>query len=107
MAVKFISHVEQDAVGGWFINLTDTLEETTVICKDLKEYAMQIEELGGEYGGEIEVVWTRSALLTPANHQDLQEKMAKLHEEYKDEIEKMNNKQEEQASNESGFNPNA
>jgi len=107
MAVKFISHVEQDAIGNWFIELTDTLEEKTVICKDLKEYANNIEELGGEYGGDIEVVWTRSPLLTPANNQDLQEKMAKLHEEYKEEIEKMNNQQEIQEAEESGFNPNA
>ena len=102
MAVKFISHVQADKVGGWYIELTDTLEETKVICKDLNEYKTQIEQLGGEYGGDIEVVWTRSQLLTPQNYQDLEEKMAKLQEEYQEEIDKINNKNDE-----GGFNPNA
>ena len=103
MAVKFISHVESDNNGGWFIKLTDTLEDSEVICKDLVEYQKQIENLGGEYGGDIEVVWTKSKLLTPANYQDLEQEMAKLQEEYKDEIEKMNNKE----NSNQGFNPNA
>lgn len=105
MAVKFISHVEQDK-DGWFINLTDTLEETTVICKDLQEYQAQIEKLGGEYGGDIEVVWTKSKLLTPANYQDLQEKMVKLSDEYKDEIDKINGTNSDTNNELSGFNPN-
>jgi len=103
MAVKFISHVEQDGVGGWFIKLTDTLEEKEVICKDLDEYAIKIEELGDDYGGDIEVVWTRSQLLTPANYQELEEKMAIMQEKYQEEIDKINNKN----NDEGGFNPNA
>jgi hypothetical protein len=106
MAVKFISHVEQDGIGGWFIKLTDTLEETEVICKDLDEYATKIEELGGEYGGDIEVVWTRSQLLSPTNYQDLEEKMAIMQEKYQEEIDKINEKNNEQNNELSGFNPN-
>ena len=101
MAVKFISHVEQDGVGGWFIKLTDTLEEKDVICKDLDEYAVEIEKMGADYGGDIEVMWTRSHLLTPANHQDLQDKMAVWQEKLQDEINKHNDNPE------GGFNPNA
>jgi len=107
MAVKFISHVEQDEIGGWYIKLTDTLEESEVICKDLEEYAKQIEELGGGYGGDIEVVWTRSQLLTPANYQDLNEKMAELQEKYKEEIDKINETNSQLNDELSGFNPNA
>jgi hypothetical protein len=106
MAVKFISHVDQNAVGEWFIKLTDTLEESSVICKDLEEYEKQIEELGGEYGGDIEVVWTRAPLLTPANYQDLQDKMAKLQEKYQEEIDKLNGTNQEAQDMASGFNPN-
>ena len=62
MAVKFISHVDQNGIGEWFIKLTDTLEESSVICNNIEEYEKQIEEQGAEYGGEIEVVWTRSNL---------------------------------------------
>jgi len=106
MAVKFISHVEQNGIGEWFIKLTDTLEETSVICNNIDEYADKIEELGGEYGGDIEVVWTRSNLLTPANYQDLQEKMALMQEKYQDEIDKINNKNDNINNEQSGFNPN-
>lgn len=105
MAVKFISHVDQNGVGEWFIKLTDTLEESSVICNSIEEYADKIEELGGEYGGDIEVVWTRSNLLTPANNQDLQEKMAKMQEKYQEEIDKINEKNDVNET-QSGFNPN-
>ena len=107
MAVKFISHVEQDKVGGWYIKLTDTLEEKDVICKNLDEYATHIEEMGGDYGGDIEVVWTRSNQLTPDNYRDLEEKMAILQENYKDEIEKINGNISNVNDELSGFNPNA
>jgi len=106
MAVKFISHVEEDKIGNWFIKLTDTLEEKEVICKNLEEYTSKIEELGGEYGGEIEVVWTKSKLLSPKNYQDLNEKMAKLQEDYKEEIEKINGQNSQENDELSGFNPN-
>ena len=106
MAVKFISHVDQDENGNWFIKLTDTLEEKDVICKDLDEYAIKIEELGLEYGGDIEVVWTRSQLLTPDNYQDLEDKMAVMQEKYQDEIDKINEKNNEVNDELSGFNPN-
>ena len=106
MAVKFISHVDQNGVGEWFIKLTDTLENKEVICNNIEEYAEKIEEMGGEYGGDIEVVWTRSNLLTPANHQDLQEKMALMQEKYQEEIDKINGKNQESQDTASGFNPN-
>jgi len=102
-AVKFISHVEQDGIGGWYIKLTDTFDNTEVVCKDLEEYKQKIEDMGAEYGNDIEVQWTRSKDLSPANIQDLQEKMASLQKEYEDEIKELDS----QNSDESGFNPNA
>ncbi len=107
MAAKFISYVDQDKLGNWFIKLTDTVDDSTAICKDLDEYKIKIEEMGDDYGGDIEVVWTRSNLLTPANYQDLTDKMGKLQEEYKDEIDKINNNQDNAQNEQSGFNPNA
>jgi hypothetical protein len=91
MAVEFISHVQQDDTGDWFIKLTDTLEQIDVICKDLDEYSLQIEQLGGQYGGDIEVVWTKSNTLTPSNYQDLMDKMDIMQKKYQDEIDKINN----------------
>jgi hypothetical protein len=90
MAVKFISHVEENGLGEWFINLTDTLENETFICNNLDEYKEKIEELGAEYGNDIEVVWTKSKTLSPKNISDLNEKMALLQKEYEQEINQIN-----------------
>lgn len=103
MAVKFISFVEEDSLGNWFIKLSDTLEEKTVLCKDLEEYKENIEQMGAIYGNDIEVVWEKSKLLSPKNYQDLHKKMAKLQEEYQSEISQINSQDESS----DGFNPNA
>ena len=104
MAVKFISYVDQNENGAWFIKLTDTLGESSVICKDLEEYEKQISELGGEYGNEIEVEWQKSNTLSPANYQDINEKMALMQQKYRAEIDEINNQQRN--TNDTGFNPN-
>ncbi|BFU78430.1 hypothetical protein ALC152_16450 [Arcobacter sp. 15-2] len=90
MAVKFTSYVDENSEGDWFIELTDTLEETTVICKDLDQYKENIETLGSKYANDIEVVWTKSKTLSPKNYQELSDKMAELQKEYQDEIDKIN-----------------
>ena len=101
MAVKFISYVDQNSDGKWFIKLTDTLGETSVICKDLEEYEKQIEQMGGEYGNEIEVQWQKSDILSPSNYQDINEKMALIQQKYQKEVEELNQNKENE-----GFNPN-
>ena len=100
-AVKFISHVQQGD-NNWFIELTDTFDDTKVICKDMDEYKKALEDMGSEYGNDIEVQWIRSKNLTPASIEDLLEKMAKMQEEYEKEINEMYNNENEQ----NGFNPN-
>jgi hypothetical protein len=102
--VKFISYVESDKIGGWYIKLVDTFDNVEVICKDLDEYKQKIEDMGAEYGNDIEVQWVRSKDLTPANIQELQETMAKLQKEYEDEIKQLES--DEVDFNNSGFNPN-
>ena len=91
MATKFMSHVEADGIGGWYIKLKDTFDNREAICKDLEEYKVKLEEMGDDYGHDIEVEWTRSAKLTPSNIQELQEAMAKLQEEYQKEIDELSN----------------
>ena len=101
MAVKFISYVDQNEDGKWFIKLTDTLAETSVVCNNLEEYEKQIEQQGGEYGNEIEVEWQKSDVLSPANYQDINEKMALMQEKYQKEVDELNQNKENE-----GFNPN-
>ncbi|QDF29635.1 hypothetical protein [Halarcobacter anaerophilus] len=92
MPVKFVSHVDEDKDQNWFIKLTDTLSNNSVICKDLDEYKIKLEEYSSEYGFDIEVVWTKSKSLSPKNYQDLNNQMALLQEEYKNEIDEINQK---------------
>jgi len=106
MAVKFIAFVNQKEDGGWNIKLTDTYDNVEVICEDLKEFETNLEDMGSEYGNEIEVVWEKSPMLTPANYNDLEVKMAKLQEEYKEEIDKINNDKQDTTEPQDGFNPN-
>lgn len=92
MPVKFISHVDEDKDGKWFIKLTDTLSKNSVICNNIDEYKIKLEEYSSEYGYDIEVVWTKSKSLSPNSYNDLNNKMAVLQEEYKSEIDKINQK---------------
>eukprot|EP01156_Anaeramoeba_ignava_P020477 Anaeramoba_ignava/c15892_g1_i1.p4 GENE.c15892_g1_i1~~c15892_g1_i1.p4 ORF type:complete len:104 (-),score=15.51 c15892_g1_i1:2394-2705(-) len=103
MAVKFISHVEENNLGNWFITLTDTLQNKSATCVDMDQYKKNLEELADEYGNDIEVVWTKSKTLSPQNYQDLNEKMAELQKEYAQEIEELNQNKEDNT----GFDPNA
>lgn len=104
MAVKFIAHVSDDSLGNWFIELTDTLEESSVICKDMNDFKEKLQDMGSEYGNDIEVEWTKSKDLSPKSYQELNEQMAKLQEEYADEIAELNRQSEDYQG---GFNPNA
>ena len=56
------SVIKSNALGRWYIELSDTLKEETpenrVICLDIKEYAEKVEIMGEEYNGEVEVSWS-------------------------------------------------
>ncbi len=56
------SVIKSNALGRWYIELSDTMKEETpenrIICLDINEYAQKIEDMGTEYGGEVEVAWS-------------------------------------------------
>jgi len=86
MAVVFEATVKNDEMGGWFIELKDTMDNRVEICKDLDEFEEKIEELGSDYGGHIdEVRWLKDDDLHPHAIDELRikmaEKRAKLEEE--------------------------
>lgn len=91
MPVKFISHVDENENGDWFIKLSDTLSQENVICNNLDDYKIKLEEFSSEYGYDIEVVWTKSKTLSPKNYEDLNNKMSLLQKEYESEIDEINN----------------
>jgi len=66
MSVIINSTIKTNALGRWYIELNDTTEEDhMVICLDVNEYAVKIEEIGAEYGEDIEIVWSSDEGVTP------------------------------------------
>jgi len=58
-AVVFESVIRTNPVGRWYIELIDTSEEDRrEFCLDIDEFAQKIEEMGAEYGGDVEVRWS-------------------------------------------------
>ena len=81
MAVIFNSIIEPNTVGGWQIRLLDTLSGDKVICNSIDEYAEHIERMGVNYGGEIEVKWTKDPLITPQHFYEIEAGMKKFQDD--------------------------
>ncbi len=87
MAVVFEALVKNDKDGGWFIELKDTTDGRVVVCKDLSEFEVKIQDLGEDYGGRVdEVKWISHENLSPQNEQKLRVGMMEYHEKYKDQL---------------------
>ncbi len=87
MAVIFESVIKSNPVGRWYIELRDTSEDDRVeFCLDLDEYAQKIEDMGAEYGGDIEVHWSADENVTQQQLNEVRMGMAK----FQAEIEKNN-----------------
>ncbi len=82
MAVIFESVIKSNPVGRWYIELKDTTEDDRVeFCLDLDEYAQKIEDMGAEYGGDIEVHWSADENVTQQQLNEVRMEMAKFQEE--------------------------
>lgn len=104
MSAKFTANIEEDKTDGkWLIRLTDTIDDRVAICKSLEEFKTKIGELGDDYGGDVEVLWSKDQDVTDEHFKDIHNGMAAYKEE---EVEDKSENLEvyEEAS---GFNPNA
>jgi hypothetical protein len=61
------STIKTSPLGRWYIELIDTTKENAepVHCLDVYEYADKIEEMGKEYDGMVEVIWSSDEGVTP------------------------------------------
>ncbi len=55
---EFTSMIKAKPIGGWYIELTETATGESVLCDDLEEYMRKIEEMGAEYGPDMQVAWS-------------------------------------------------
>ena len=53
------ANIESNGIGGWWIRLTDTSDDSEMICHDMAEFEKNIEVMGEDYAGDIDVHWTR------------------------------------------------
>ncbi len=87
MAVIFESVVKSNPIGKWYIEIRDTSEEDKrEICLDIDEYAMKIEDMGAEYGGDVEVVWSAEENVTQEQISEVRMQMMAYEEKLKKEI---------------------
>jgi len=85
--VVFEALVKNDKNDDWFIELKDTTDGRVVVCKNLKEFEVKIQELAEDYGGRVdEVNWISHESLSPQNEQKLRVAMMEYHEKYKDQL---------------------
>lgn len=81
-SVVFESIIRSNPVGKWYIELIDTSEEDSrEFCLDIDEYAQKIEDMGAEYGGDIEVVWKADENVTEQQLNEVRMQMAKYQQE--------------------------
>lgn len=81
MAVEFRANVEEDSKGGWCIRLSDITQNIEVICANIEEFSQNIEKMGDEYGGDINVIWSKNDDVTDEHFYELHQQMAKIKEE--------------------------
>lgn len=80
--IKMVDGSHED----WYIELRDINSGEIEICKDLIEYAKKIEELGANYGGNIdEVRWSKADSVGPHIMDVVRFEMSKLQREIEEE----------------------
>ncbi len=98
MSVMFETVIKSNPIGRWYLELRDTSEDGRVeICLDLEEYTMKIEDMGAEYGGDVEVSWSAEDNVTKEQINEVRMAIVEYEQQ-----------QQNQTSNEdSGFNPDS
>jgi len=88
MAVIFESTIKmvEGSKEDWFIELKDCVDERIAICANLAEYSKKVEELGADYGGNIdEVIWMKDDAVPLPVMDEIRFEMSKLQREIEEE----------------------
>ena len=56
MSVIFTSTIKMKDDKTWYIELKDMVDNRVELCYDMAEYAEKVEDLGSDYGGNIDSV---------------------------------------------------
>ena len=99
MAVIFESTIKSVGMGEWVIELKDTTDDRVETCIDIEHFAKVIEEMGADYGGDIEVKWLRDQNVLDAHVNEIRQLMIAFEQKMNEEKEMLNQEN-------SDFNPN-
>ncbi|MFT5835282.1 MAG: hypothetical protein ACI9RG_000167 [Sulfurimonas sp.] len=82
MSLIFESVIKVDENNEWFIQLTDTSDGRVEICKNMDEYKEKFEQMGEDYGGNVdEVKWSQDDNVAPQHIDEIRQAMSKLQTE--------------------------
>ncbi len=77
MSAKFTANIEENKKeDGWLIRLTDTVDNRVALCYSLEEFKTNIEEFGDDYGGDVEVIWSKDKDVTDIHFKEIHTGMA-------------------------------
>jgi hypothetical protein len=86
MPVIFKANIQEDENLKWSIKLTDTTDNSEQICNDLKDFFTKLEQMGADYGSDIEMQWSKDVNVSDDSFKQIHNQMAK----YKEEVEDIN-----------------
>ncbi|RXJ95194.1 hypothetical protein CRV00_05425 [Malaciobacter molluscorum] len=82
MKIIFEATIKENGIGGWYIQLKDSVDGRIENCNNLEEFSLTIEKMGEEYGGNIDgVEWKVDENVSPEHLMEVKNKMAKYHKE--------------------------
>ncbi|RXJ86341.1 hypothetical protein [Arcobacter sp. CECT 8985] len=82
MKIIFEATIKENGLGGWFIQLKDTVDGRIENCNNLEEFSTTIEKMGQDYGGNIdEVKWIVDENVSAEHLTEVKIQMAKYHKE--------------------------
>jgi len=82
MGVIFNAVIKVDETLNWYIELTDTVDGRVENCLNMDEFSKKVEELGSDYGGNIdEVRWSKDDNVSPQAMDEIRMLMAEQQEE--------------------------
>ncbi len=82
MRIIFEAIVKENGIGGWYIEIKDTISNRLEKCNDLEEFSNTIEKMGEEYGGRIdEVKWQVDSNVTTEHLSEVKMKMSNYYKE--------------------------
>ncbi len=84
-SVTFDSVIKTTPLGIWYIEIRDPEEDRVEICHSIEEYAEKIEDMGAEYGGDVEVAWSAEEDVTKEQINEVRMQMNAYQQKLEDE----------------------